>query len=104
LGTELLSRLCDRAREEGVRRFTALASRHNSVILRLLTGAGARVTGVDRDAGTLEIEMPLASGGLEAEVEAALRALGPLGVLADVQPFAVPSQRRSGENLATDCA
>jgi RimJ/RimL family protein N-acetyltransferase len=57
LGTELLTRLADRAREEGIRRFTALVVADNTAVLGLLRRAGARM--VCRDSDTLEYEVVL---------------------------------------------
>jgi protein-S-isoprenylcysteine O-methyltransferase Ste14/RimJ/RimL family protein N-acetyltransferase len=60
LGTELLARLSDRARREGIRRFTALADTGNVAVTALLCNAGARL--VRRGRGTVEYEIMLTSG------------------------------------------
>jgi len=60
LGTELLARLSDRARSEGIRRFTALASAGNVAVAALLSNAGARL--VRRGPGTVEYEITLTNG------------------------------------------
>jgi RimJ/RimL family protein N-acetyltransferase len=60
LGTELLARLSDRARQEGIRRFTALADAGNVAVAALLRNAGARL--VRRERGTIEYEITLISG------------------------------------------
>jgi RimJ/RimL family protein N-acetyltransferase len=57
LGTELLARLSDRAREEGVRRFTALIATENVAIAGLLKNASAEL--VRREPGTVEYEITL---------------------------------------------
>jgi RimJ/RimL family protein N-acetyltransferase len=57
LGTELLARLSDRARCEGIRRFTALADAGNVAVAALLRNAGARLIG--RGPGTVEYEITL---------------------------------------------
>jgi RimJ/RimL family protein N-acetyltransferase len=57
LGTELLARLSDRARQEGIRRFTALADAENVAVAALLRSAGARL--VRRGRGTVEYEITL---------------------------------------------
>jgi len=57
LGTELLTWLCHRARQEGIRRFTALVVADNTATLGLLRRAGARM--VCRDSDTLEYEVVL---------------------------------------------
>jgi RimJ/RimL family protein N-acetyltransferase len=61
LGTVLLVRLSDRAREEGIGRFTALAAADNLAVARLLARMGADV--VHREAGTLRYELDLAPAG-----------------------------------------
>ena len=67
LGTELLAALSDRARQEGIRRLTALADAGNVAVAALLRNAGARL--VRRERGTVEYEITLARG---AERECAL--------------------------------
>jgi GNAT superfamily N-acetyltransferase len=57
LGTELLAQLSGRARAEGIRRFTALASAENKVVAALLRRASADV--VRREHGTVEYEITL---------------------------------------------
>jgi len=57
LGTELLARLSDRARQEGIHRFTALVAAENVAVARLLRTMCARVTG--RESNTLEYEIAL---------------------------------------------
>jgi RimJ/RimL family protein N-acetyltransferase len=60
LGAELLAQLSDRARHEGVRRFTALADAGNVAVAALLGKAGAHL--VRRGRGTVEYEITLARG------------------------------------------
>jgi RimJ/RimL family protein N-acetyltransferase len=57
LGTELLTRLSDRARQAGIRRFTALVDAENRAVIVLLRKMGAELAGGSR--GTLEYEMML---------------------------------------------
>ena len=57
LGTELLAQLSDRARQEGIRRFTALADAENVAVAALLRNAGARL--LHRGRGTIEYEITL---------------------------------------------
>jgi RimJ/RimL family protein N-acetyltransferase len=57
LGSELLARLADRARREGIHRFTALALADNAAVAGLLRRMGARV--VCWEHGTLEYEVVL---------------------------------------------
>src|SRR5690349_18363060 len=60
LGAELLAQLSDRARQEGIRRFTALADAGNVAVAALLGKAGADL--VRRGRGTVEYEITLTSG------------------------------------------
>ena len=57
LGRELLARLSDRARQEGIRRFTADVAAENVAVAGLLSKAHASLVG--RDSGTLEYEIAL---------------------------------------------
>lgn len=58
LGTELLAQLSDRARQEGIRRFTALVSADNVAVAGLLRNISAGL--VRRESSTLEYEITLA--------------------------------------------
>jgi RimJ/RimL family protein N-acetyltransferase len=58
LGTELLAQLSDRACQEGIRRFTALADASNVAVAALLRNAGACL--VRRGRGTVDYEITLA--------------------------------------------
>ena len=60
LATELLARLSDRARSEGIRRFTALADADNEAVAAGLRNAGAHL--VRRGRGTVEYEITLTRG------------------------------------------
>jgi RimJ/RimL family protein N-acetyltransferase len=63
IGTELLQRLADRAREEGIARFTALMLADNRPMMRLLGDLGvARV--VDESQGAVELAVDLPQSGL----------------------------------------
>jgi GNAT superfamily N-acetyltransferase len=57
LGTELLAQLAQRAREEGIRRFTALVGADNAAMTGLVRTTGAAL--VRREAATLVYEIPL---------------------------------------------
>ena len=59
LGTELVTRLAERARQEGVQRFVALTAGGNVAMGTLLRKLGGTV--VAREFGTLEYELPLGS-------------------------------------------
>ena len=74
LGTELLTQLTDRARQEGIGRFTALVAADNVAVAGLLQnlGTGVRVTG--RGYGTVDYEITLPRRGLGGELHALLRA------------------------------
>jgi len=57
LGTELLSRLSERARQAGIHRFTALVAADNAAVAGLLRKLGACLAG--RGPGTVEYELAL---------------------------------------------
>ena len=57
LGAELLARLAERARQEGIRRFTALAAADNLAVARLARAIGAALRW--GEAGTVQYEIPL---------------------------------------------
>src|SRR5262245_56676508 len=61
LGAELLARLSDRARSEGICRFTALVADDNVAMARLLRTISANVVG--RGPGTVEYEITLMPPG-----------------------------------------
>jgi RimJ/RimL family protein N-acetyltransferase len=101
LGTELLSRLIDRAREEGVRRFTALVSADNDATIGLLQGVGADVRAVSREPGVVEYEITPPAEGLGSTYEL-LKAFGertltPPRSIRDVLAALVPERFRAGE-------
>ena len=60
LGTELLRLLCDRARQEGICRFTAEVAADNAAVLALLRNLSAGL--VHSEFGILEYEIMLAPG------------------------------------------
>ena len=62
VGTALLDLLAERAREEGLARFTALLLAENREMLELLDAIGS-VRVVDRQSGTVEVEAELAPTG-----------------------------------------
>jgi len=70
LGTELLARLSDRAREENIRSFTALVAAENMAVAGLLRNACARLVG--RESNTLEYEISLVPSAAQACVPGAL--------------------------------
>jgi GNAT superfamily N-acetyltransferase len=74
LGTLLLERLSERARAEGIERYTALVSGDNRAVVGLLDNIGARVLTTNTAAGTIEYEVELPAVGLGHSLRAALRA------------------------------
>jgi RimJ/RimL family protein N-acetyltransferase len=64
LGTDLARRLTQRARHEGIRRFSASMSAENRRARRLLGSVGGTVTLLGRDSGTVsyEVTLPPAEG------------------------------------------
>ena len=61
LGTELVAQLSERARSEGIRRFTALVAADNPAMARLLRSVRADL--VRREHGALQYEIMLGSEG-----------------------------------------
>ena len=75
VGTTLLHRLTERAREEGVRRFSGSILEENAPMRLLLAELGeVRVT--DRSGGAVEVEVDLPEEGIGAALREALRAAG----------------------------
>ena len=72
LGTLLLEVISARAREESITTFTALMLASNQEMMGLLNSLGP-VRIVDRDAGTVEIEMPIPAVGLSPALRKLLR-------------------------------
>ena len=60
LGTELLAKLADRARAEGIHRFTALVAADNAAVAGLLHSMRARL--IRRNPGTAEYQISLSPG------------------------------------------
>src|SRR3954466_14588556 len=77
LGTALLDRLTERARESGIERYTAIVSEDNDVVLGALDRAGARRTGTSGE-GEIEFVFELPSEGIGDRLAAALRAAAQL--------------------------
>jgi GNAT superfamily N-acetyltransferase len=72
LGTLLLEVISARARAEGITRFTALMLAENTEMMDLL-GELDRVRVVDRDLGTVEVEVPIPSVGLAPALRKLIR-------------------------------
>ena len=73
LGTALLDRLTERARENGIEAYTAVVSPDNDVVLGALERAGAQRTGTSDD-GEIEFVLELPAEGLGERIPRALRA------------------------------
>jgi ribosomal protein S18 acetylase RimI-like enzyme len=76
LGTELLKRLADRARQEGIRHFTALVDVDNEAVQALLRDSHADVRVIEREPGSVEYQIPLPPRGLGDALYSVLRAFG----------------------------
>ena len=76
LGTELLRRLADRARQEGIRHVTALVAAGNAAVIGLLQDSRFGVSVTHRESGAVEYEITLPPRGLGDELHALLRAFG----------------------------
>ena len=72
LGTLLLEVLGGRARAEGITRFTAMMLASNQQMMEVLEGLGP-VEVVDRDAGTVQLEIPIPDTGLAPALRKLLR-------------------------------
>jgi RimJ/RimL family protein N-acetyltransferase len=71
LGTELLARMSDRARQEGLHRLTALVAAENGAMIGLLRSARARLTSRGNGVAEYEIGLVPADGhGLESWLRA----------------------------------
>ena len=73
VATVLLARLTDRAREEGIERYTALVSSENRPMRQLLERLGAPVGVTGAGGPAPEYEIQLAHAGLGEQLMAALR-------------------------------
>ena len=72
IGTALLDALTERARENGIKRYTALVSPDNDVVLGAISRAGADRVGTSGD-GEIEFSFELPSSGIGERLRAALR-------------------------------
>lgn len=80
LGTGLLDALTERARENGIKRYTAIVSEDNEVVLDALDRAGATRTGTSEE-GEIEFVFELPAEGIGDRLRAALRAAAQLDFL-----------------------
>ena len=74
LGTLLLEELNERARAEGIERYTALVSGENRAGVALLQRLGARIRQDSLGSGAVEYEVEIANRGLSSSLRGALRA------------------------------
>jgi GNAT superfamily N-acetyltransferase len=74
LGTVLLDRLADRARDEGISHFTALVAGDNPATQPFLEGLGGAISVTGVGSGALEYDIALAPRGLGTQLETLLRA------------------------------
>jgi RimJ/RimL family protein N-acetyltransferase len=72
IGTALLDDLTQRARQNGITRYTALVSSDNDIVLGALERAGAARTGATDD-GEVEFAIDVPAEGLGERLRAALR-------------------------------
>jgi GNAT superfamily N-acetyltransferase len=77
LGTLLLARISERARDEGIRRFTGLVSADNVAMIALLHRFGAAITRINSEAGTYEFELSLVAGDRRDDDLVTVPALAP---------------------------
>lgn len=76
LGTELLSRLADRARQEGIHHFTGLVAAENVAVAGLLRDTRGGVRVIEREPDAVEYQIDLPPRGLGDELRSLLRAFG----------------------------
>jgi RimJ/RimL family protein N-acetyltransferase len=72
IGTTLLDRLTERARENGILRYTALVSEDNDIVIDALERAGAERTGTPEQ-GEIEFAIDVPAEGLGERLRTALR-------------------------------
>lgn len=104
LGTLLLEVLGARARAEGIRSFSALMLASNQQMMDVLEALGP-VRIIDREVGTVEIEMPIPEVGLSPALTKLLRVAARTNVvvpLEDRHATARPAPRAQGD-IPVDC-
>jgi GNAT superfamily N-acetyltransferase len=77
LGTLLLARLSERARQVGIKRFTGLVSADNVAMIAMLHRFGAAITRINGEAGTYEYELSLVAGDRRDDDLVSVPALAP---------------------------
>jgi RimJ/RimL family protein N-acetyltransferase len=96
LGTELLAQLSDRARQAGIRRFTAMVAAENRAVAELLQRMGGEL--VRRESTTLEYEIVLVPEPARDRVRAA--AAAGQGVRADALARTQPALSSAWDDVA----
>jgi len=107
LGTELLTQLTDRARQEGIHRFIALTAADNVAVVRLLRGVSTDVSVTGCGCGTIDYEIILPRRGLSGEVHALLgvfgwRQLKLASLILDVLAGLIPDRLTPGGESQSD--
>ena len=74
IGTALLDRLTQRARENGITRYTALVSPDNDIVIGALERAGAERAGAS-DEGDIEFGIDVPAEGLGERLRTAMRSI-----------------------------
>ncbi|MGZ4186668.1 MAG: N-acetyltransferase family protein [Solirubrobacteraceae bacterium] len=91
VGTILLEVICGRAREEGIRTFTALMLATNQEMMDVFRGLGP-VRIVDHDTGTIEIEMPIPTIGVPPALKKLLQVSARREVIVPIDNRHVPDR------------
>jgi GNAT superfamily N-acetyltransferase len=99
VGTLLLEVICGRAREEGIKTFTALMLATNQEMMDVFRGLGP-VRIVDQDTGTVEIEMPIPTIGVPPALKKLLQVSARREVIVPIDNRHMPDRaaRRSGHH------
>ena len=100
VATELVTRLFRRAREEGIRSFTALVAEDNEGVLALMRDLGAQARVVAHEAGAISFEITPEPEGQGVELQHLLRAFArrevrPPQAVREVLARVVPHHLRS---------
>jgi RimJ/RimL family protein N-acetyltransferase len=74
IGTQLLDSLTQRARENGIARYTALVSEDNEIVVNALERAGAERTGATEE-GEIEFAIDVPAEGLGERLRTALQSI-----------------------------
>ena len=103
VGTLLLEVICGRAREDGIRTFTAVMLATNQEMMDVFRALGP-VRIVDREAGTVEIEMPIPTIGVPAALKKLLQVSARREVIVPIDNRHLPNRAtRRREHYARPC-